>query len=210
MEKAMGVLLRFLFNLAANLAWQRAGGKGAIPPVKLPKGKRPVNIPVLAPWQMMAAMWVVRKMWGLLGHRVKDTLATSPNLAARQVGTWLPDPPADPNAPPAASSKISKINAPPVAPAPSASRASRTWIGAAQPAPSGAKTAPSAPAAPTPSAPPAPQPTTQVPPRPVRDYGTRRLDDTDGAADAAATPAATPPTPRIGSLLGSLRRGASG
>ena len=146
----MSVFFRFVMTLLANVAWQRIGGKGAVPPVRLPRTKGPINIPVLTPWQMMAAMWVARKAWGRYGNQVKSRIDAVNHPAARQVGAWLPDPDLTASAPNAG-----------------AMHAPRTWTTTAQPAAPQAATAQPAPSAA------APPPTS----RPARDYDTRKLDD---------------------------------
>lgn len=223
----MGLFLKYLVHLVANILWQSIGGKGAVPPVRLPKGKKPVTIPVVSPWQTVVVMWVARKAWAAFGSQFKDILASSPHDAAKQVGSWLPNP--------SAKAKASKATEPkpaaPAAKAPAAPRAAHTWTASAQPAGTGPTpskaTPPASPATQAPAAPQTPRPAT----RPSPNYATRQLDDQDAAPDYAAAaavapvvpsppaqapvtaPPATPPTPtsmpRIGSLLASLRRGSS-
>lgn len=211
----MGVFLKFVLHLMANILWQKIGGKGAIPPVRLPKGKKPVSIPVVSPWQTVVVMWTARKMWAAFGGQFKDILASSPNGAAQHLGTLLPDAPAKPKKPDTSKAASPASNTPAAAP-----RAPQTWAGTAKPVPAPAP--PSPPAASTPPA--APVPT----PRPMPNYATRPLndynaahaapDDTSATAPtASAPPVAVPPTPvdspaapasklRPGSLLSSLRR----
>lgn len=224
----MGVFLKFVLHLLANILWQRIGGKGGIPPVRLPKGKKPVVIPVVSPWQTVVVMWTARKMWAAFGGQFKDRLAASPHGAAQQVGSWLPNAPAKPQAVKPAASKAVAAKATPSAPA-VASRAPQTWAGTALPAaPASPATPPATPraAAPTAQAQAVPAATTMPAPRPASNYATRQIDDQDAApakapdapAPAAAAPSAPPPPApamvpstqasnlRAGSLLSSLRR----
>ena len=148
----MAGFIRFLLTVAANFAWQRIGGRGAIPPVKLPRSKQPLNLPVLAPWQMMVGMWIARKFWGRYGTQVKDKFDNAAHPAARTVGSWIPtDLNADPKMATAAAGNADtdNPNLQTGAPAP------RVWTTTAQPAP-------------------AVQPTA-VPDK--REYGTRKLAD---------------------------------
>lgn len=87
----MSVFLRYLASLLLHLMWSRAGKGGPLPPVRLP-GKGPVNLPILGPWQMMAAMWLMNKLWDKYGREVKTHLMTTGHPAARGIGSWLPDP----------------------------------------------------------------------------------------------------------------------
>lgn len=214
----MGTFLKFVLHLMANILWQRIGGKGATPPVRLPKGKKLVDIPVVSPWQTVMVMWAARKVWSSFGGKFKDILAASPHGPAQQLGSWLPNPPAK--------AKPSKPAAPkaavpaPIAPAP---RAPQTWAGMAQPA----APAPPSHAVPHVAAPATPSVTPKPTPRPAPNYATRQFNDQDDAPAATPTspaaPVATvpdapapdaPPTPpvaagsklRPGSLLSSLRR----
>lgn len=148
----MAVFLRFLLTVAANFAWQRIGGRGAVPPVKLPRSKQPLNLPILAPWQMMVAMWMARKFWGRYGTQVKDKLDNAAHPAARAVGSMIPnDANLDPKMAAAGSADTNNANLQAGAPAP------RVWTTTAQPA-----TAANGPA-------------TAVPDK--REYGTRKLAD---------------------------------
>ena len=214
----MGVFLKFVLHLMANILWAKIGGKGAIPPVRLPKGKKPVSIPVVSPWQTVVVMWTARKMWAAFGGQFKDILASSPNGAAQHLGTLLPDAPAKPKKPGAPKAASPASSAPVAAP-----RASQTWAGTAKPVPAPAP--PSPPAASTPPAAPpmpAPRPAPNYATRPLNDYNAAP-DDTSATAPAASSPpVAVPPTPvpptpvdspaapasklRPGSLLSSLRR----
>lgn len=225
----MGVL-KFLVHLLANIIWQRIGGKDGIPPVRLPKGKGPVVIPVMSPWQTVVAMWTMRKLWAAFGGQFKDILSSSPNGTAQQVGSWLPNAPAKPKKP--AASKAAAVA--PSVPAPNL-RAPQTWTATAQPAATPAPPSPPAAQAAAPGTPPA---ATSPAPRRAPNYATRpfNADDQDAAAGVApvapaptaavppapvaapaAPPVAAPPTPvdspaapgsklRPGSLLSSLRR----
>ena len=146
----MAVFLRFLLTMAANFAWQRIGGRGAIPPVKLPRSKQPLNLPILAPWQMMVGMWMARKFWGRYGTQVKDKFDNAAHPAARAVGSWIPtDLKLDPKMAAAGAGNVDTANLQTGAPAP------RVWTTTAQPAPAAQSTA--------------------VPDK--REYGTRKLAD---------------------------------
>ena len=148
----MAVFLRFLLTMAANFAWQRIGGRGAVPPVKLPRSKQPLNLPILAPWQMMVGMWAARKFWGRYGTQVKDKLNNAAHPAARTVGSWLPtDLNSDPKMAASAAGNAANANLQAGAPAP------RVWTTTAQPATDAAGQV------------------TSVPNK--REYGTRKLAD---------------------------------
>lgn len=87
----MNVLLKFLFSLIAHAAWRRIGGRGAVPPVKLPKTKAPINVPVFSSWQLMAMMWLAKKVWQRHGGTVKTRLVNADNPVVRRVGSYVPD-----------------------------------------------------------------------------------------------------------------------
>jgi hypothetical protein len=159
----MSAFVRFLIGLAANMAWRRIGGGGAAPPVRLPRSKGPIPVPVLTPWQMMVGMWVARKVWNSFGDRVKSTLESSGHPAARQVGTWLPDTPGASGAAKGTAAPGTTMTPP------------RVWTTTAQPAPpqSGAAGASAPHQAPA-------QPPTQ------RQYNTQRLED-QGTTDPSST-----------------------
>jgi len=89
----MSVFLRYLASLMLHMAWQRSGSKGAVPPVRLPrKGpvNLPVNLPVIGPWQMMIAMWMMKRLWKRYGDDVRTHLMTHDNALANRVGAYLP------------------------------------------------------------------------------------------------------------------------
>ena len=155
----MTVFLRFLMTVAANFAWQRIGGRGAIPPVKLPRSKQPMNLPILAPWQMMVGMWMLRKFWGRYGTQVKDKFDSAAHPAARTVGSWIPT---NLNLDP----KMASANGADPANLQTGAPAPRVWTTTAQPATAnGPMTA-------TPD-----KRDCAKPDLDKRDYGTRKLDD---------------------------------
>ncbi|HEX8551457.1 MAG TPA: hypothetical protein VF681_07850 [Abditibacteriaceae bacterium] len=86
----MATLIKYLLSLAVHAAWARAGKGGAAPPVRLPRGKGPVNLPVIGPWQMMAITWLVRKLWQRYGDDVKSRVGKVDHPAARQIHDWIP------------------------------------------------------------------------------------------------------------------------
>lgn len=88
----MSKFLRYLISFVFHLIWARSGGSGAVPPVRLPKGKQ-VPMPVIGPWQMMIAMWLFKKMWHSHGQRVKEKLADAPSPLVNRVASWIPDTP---------------------------------------------------------------------------------------------------------------------
>ena len=153
----MAVFLRFLLTVVANFAWQRIGGRGAVPPVKLPRSKQPLNLPVLAPWQMMVAMWVARKFWGRYGVQVKDKLDNANHPAARVVGSLIPDDNIDTQS----ANKSAKTDDATNPNLQTATPAPRVWTTTAQPATVAAGAGTTV--------------TNAVPDQ--RDYGTRKLDD---------------------------------
>lgn len=87
----MNIFLRYLMSLMAHVAWQRMGRGGPVPPLRIP-GKRTVNLPAISSWQMMAALWLMKKVWGRYGQNVKSRLMDAPHPWARQAGSLLPDP----------------------------------------------------------------------------------------------------------------------
>ena len=114
----MSIFFRYLLSLAMNMAWQRAGKGGAIPPVRLPgKGKSPVNLPMIGPWQMMLATWVIKRVWARHGTKIKDHLMNNANDLTRRAAQYIPDSKSA-GATGAASSNRASTNVPAVAPAP--------------------------------------------------------------------------------------------
>lgn len=119
----MNILFKFLATLIANMIWQRVGGKGAIPPVRLPRSGKHINVPAVGSWQMMIAMWVLKKFWHQYGGSVKTRLTDMPHPVPRRVGSWLPDAPANTSnlaAPTVPTPLVSQpaISAPATSPAP--------------------------------------------------------------------------------------------
>ena len=89
----MSTLFRYLLSFAVQMAWRRAGKGGAIPPMRLPgKGRQPVNLPIIGPWQMMAATWVLKRVWGKYGSQIKNHLANNSNDLTRRAAQYIPDP----------------------------------------------------------------------------------------------------------------------
>ena len=89
----MSTFFRYLLSLAMHLAWRRAGKGGAIPPMRLPgKGKAPVNLPMIGPWQMMAATWVLKRVWARHGTTIKSHLQNNANDLTRRAAKYIPDP----------------------------------------------------------------------------------------------------------------------
>ena len=89
----MSVFVRYLLAMIVHTMWQRAGGKGAVPPIRVPTGKgKHLPLPALTPWQLIIASWALRKLWGLYGGHVKHRMTGSNNATTRHVGTLLPDP----------------------------------------------------------------------------------------------------------------------
>lgn len=89
----MNILLKFLFSLIAHTLWKRIGGGGAVPPIRLPRSKRIVNIPVFTSWQLMVVTWLARKAWHRYGDTVKTRLVNAENPVVRRVGSYVPDSP---------------------------------------------------------------------------------------------------------------------
>lgn len=73
----MGTFLRYLLSFAVQLAWQRSGRGGAVPPVRLPLGKnkgKTLPLPIIAPWQIMAVLWLGNKIWARYGDHITQQL----------------------------------------------------------------------------------------------------------------------------------------
>lgn len=92
----MGTFLRYLISLAMHIAWQRSGKGGSVPPLRMPVGKnkgRTVPLPAIAPWQIMAALWIAQKIWSLYGHVFKEKLRNARHPLAGHLHDLIPDPP---------------------------------------------------------------------------------------------------------------------
>ncbi len=87
----MSTFFRYLASLALHLAWRRSGRGGSIPPIRLPGKSKHVDLPVIGTWQLMAAVWLLKKFWNRYGHDVKGHLATHANHLMRRAATILPD-----------------------------------------------------------------------------------------------------------------------
>ena len=87
----MSIFFRYLFAILVQMAWSRVGKGGPVPPIRLPgKGKDPVKLPLIGPWQMMVAMWMMNKFWDRYGRDVKLKLMDTSHPVARRVGSLLP------------------------------------------------------------------------------------------------------------------------
>jgi hypothetical protein len=125
----MGVFVKFLVSMVMHLLWQRVGGKGAIPPVRLPRSNKPVIIPAVSTWQLMIAMWVLKKFWAQYGGQVKSRLTDTSHPIPKRIGSWLPDTDA-------ASHAVVNAPATPATPASSSStHVAPSALGPAQPSP---------------------------------------------------------------------------
>jgi hypothetical protein len=92
----MATFWKYLVSLVIHMAWARAG-KGPVPPVRLPRGKGPVNLPTIGPWQIMIAMWVARRLWEKYGHDVKSRVGDLNHPAAKRINDWIPSPQSSPS-----------------------------------------------------------------------------------------------------------------
>jgi hypothetical protein len=86
-EKIMPYIFRYLAALALQLAWARAGKKGAAAPLRMKPGAKPM--PVIGPWQMMVGAWVVKKLWARFGPEVTATLNNARHPAVRGVASII-------------------------------------------------------------------------------------------------------------------------
>ena len=88
----MSTFLRYLMSMVVHLAWRRTGRSGPIPPIRIPGKSKHIDLPVIGTWQLMAAMWLVKKLWDRYGHDVKGHLKNNANDLARRAASYLPDP----------------------------------------------------------------------------------------------------------------------
>lgn len=86
----MSTFLKYLLSLAAHMAWMRAGKSGPVPPVRLPHNKKPLPLPVIGPWQMLIATWVLRKLWQRYGDDVRARVAKVDHPAAQKIYDLIP------------------------------------------------------------------------------------------------------------------------
>lgn len=90
----MHAFLRYLIAFVAQLAWQRTGKRGALPPVRIPFGKNKgsaMPLPVIGAWQMMVAMWLIKQVWAVYGGNVKNKLQNAAHPMVSHIGNLLPD-----------------------------------------------------------------------------------------------------------------------
>jgi hypothetical protein len=95
----VGTFLRYLISLGMHIAWQRAGKGGSVPPLRMPAGKnkgKTVPLPNIAPWQIMAALWLAQKIWSIYGHTFKAKLRDHKHPLAGHLYDLIPDPPGTP------------------------------------------------------------------------------------------------------------------
>lgn len=86
----MSTFLKYLLSIAFHAAWMRAGKSGPVPPIRLPRGKGAVPLPVIGPWQMLVATWAMRKLWQRYGDDVRAKVGQVDHPAAQRVHDWLP------------------------------------------------------------------------------------------------------------------------
>lgn len=84
-------LFKWLLALGAQRMWQRAGGRGPVPPIRLKRGADPLKLPNLSTWQTILLLWMVKELWGRYGHGVKTQLMVARHPILNRVGAWLPD-----------------------------------------------------------------------------------------------------------------------
>jgi hypothetical protein len=73
----VGTLLRYLISFGMHLAWHRSGKSGT-PPLRVPFGKgKGGPLPAIAPWQLMAAMWLAQRIWARYGDDIQHKLDES-------------------------------------------------------------------------------------------------------------------------------------
>jgi hypothetical protein len=73
-------LLRYLLSFGVHLIWQRTGRSGPVPPLRLPFGKnkgRLMPLPVIASWQIVAVLWLSKKIWVRYGDDIQQRLDQS-------------------------------------------------------------------------------------------------------------------------------------
>lgn len=73
-------LLRYLLSFGVHLMWQRTGRSGPVPPLRLPFGKNKgsaLPLPVIASWQIVAVLWLSKKIWARYGDDIQQRLDQS-------------------------------------------------------------------------------------------------------------------------------------
>jgi hypothetical protein len=87
-EFRVSTLLRYLVSFGVHLAWHRSGRSGAVPPLRLPFGKskgKHLPLPAIAPWQIMATLWLARKIWTRYGDDIQARLDQSKDALLERV-----------------------------------------------------------------------------------------------------------------------------
>ena len=86
----MGTFLKYLLSLAFHMAWARSGKGGPVPPIRLPKGRGTIPVPVIGPWQMLLVSWALQKLWQRYGDDVRARVGKVDHPVAERVHDWLP------------------------------------------------------------------------------------------------------------------------
>ena len=146
----MSTFLRYLMSLVVHLAWRRAGRGGPVPPLRIPGKGKSIDLPVIGTWQLMAAMWLVKKLWDRYGHDVKGHLKNNANALARRAAAYLPDPASPPRGLATATPNAPISAAPPVVAVPRIAPDLQTQV--LTPSVSPAQSAPIAPSVSAPAA----------------------------------------------------------
>lgn len=80
----MGTLIRYLISFGMQMAWHRSGKSGT-PPLRMPFGKNKGPLPIFAPWQIMAAMWLGQRIWARYGDDIQQRFEQSKDVVLDRV-----------------------------------------------------------------------------------------------------------------------------
>lgn len=82
---------RYLVSLVAHAAWQRSGKAGSLP-IKTAPGQPITRLPVPSAWQIMAATWILERLWQAFGDDVKYKVTHTKSPVVNRLGEMLPAP----------------------------------------------------------------------------------------------------------------------
>ncbi len=91
----MAVFLKYLMILLVHLIWEHIGGRGPVPPIRVPK-KGPVTLPAISGWHVLIAFWLTKQLWshygqavgGKVQERAKDRCAAARDRVNARVAAW--------------------------------------------------------------------------------------------------------------------------
>ncbi len=107
----MAKFFRYLVSLVAHAAWQRSGKAGSLPAFKAARGQPTTRLPVPSAWQIMAATWILERLWQAFGDDVKYKVTHTKSPVVNRLGEMLPAPGDATKAPPSTIQRCASVAA---------------------------------------------------------------------------------------------------